>query len=397
MAGEISFRGLDGGGASFFLRVIHNRKSKVFSLNRAAFSHEWNSEAGRFRKNYPDSAAENDVLRTYEQRASDAIRGFERDGCPFNFEDFERAVFVGRQTPGGASVKVVDLLLSVRDAVSADSFGNSRFYQNTAAVVRDFRPKATLAEVNSEWLEKFEAWQRKRGIKDGGISVNMRVLRAACNRAVKSKIMPRDWYPFAAYSIAHLKGANVKRAITLAEVRSLEALDAVGPERFALDLFLFSFYCRGMNFADIADLQRTDVREGRIFYRRKKTGKSYSVPVSERAAAILSRYERPGEAYLFPIYTAGVHVTDQQRFNRAHKVAAQVNGALKALAVRAGIAPDGFVFYTARHTYATALKHRGVAVEVISQALGHADLKTTEIYLKSFGDDVLDAADDLLA
>lgn len=66
------------------------------------------------------------------------------------------------------------------------------------------------------------------------------------------------------------------------------------------------------------------------------------------------------------------------------------------IAARIGFDVPGLSFYTARHTYADSLKKAGVSVEVISQALGHADLRTTDNYLKSFGDSVLDEADRLL-
>jgi integrase len=45
--------------------------------------------------------------------------------------------------------------------------------------------------------------------------------------------------------------------------------------------------------------------------------------------------------------------------------------------------------YTARHSFATILKRSGVPVAYISDALGHADLKTTENYLSGFEDDAM--------
>ena len=38
----------------------------------------------------------------------------------------------------------------------------------------------------------------------------------------------------------------------------------------------------------------------------------------------------------------------------------------------------------ARHTYSTVLKRANVPIAVISEALGHFSVKTTEIYLDSF-------------
>ena len=52
--------------------------------------------------------------------------------------------------------------------------------------------------------------------------------------------------------------------------------------------------------------------------------------------------------------------------------------------------------YTARHTWATSAKHCGIAVEVISEALGHASVTTTEGYLKLFDDSILEKANELV-
>ena len=69
---------------------------------------------------------------------------------------------------------------------------------------------------------------------------------------------------------------------------------------------------------------------------------------------------------------------------------------LKEVAAGFGINTENLTFYSARHSYATALDREGVSRAVISQALGHSSVKTTEIYLAAFGDSVVDEADGLL-
>lgn len=147
-----------------------------------------------------------------------------------------------------------------------------------------------------------------------------------------------------------------------------------------------------MNLADIAELTDGNLRGGRLVYVRKKTGRSYSLPVSERAAAIIARYA--GGVRLFPVYID--QVTDRQKHYRRNKVSTQINRALRLIAERLGFDVPGLSFYTARHTYADSLKKAGVSVEVISEALGHSDVRVTDAYLKGFGDSVLDEADRLL-
>lgn len=386
-------RPLKDGRFSVALRVTYRRKSKFFFLNRKCFRSDWDEKAGRFERSFPDHKRENDILRTYEQRAADALRDMERDGIPFSFERVRASVFSADQA--GGSMLVVDFLHSIRDDLrSRGKFGNSNFYHSTANAVEQFRPRAALSDLDGAWIGKFERWiDSRRNTTDGGTSIYLRTLRAMCNRAIADKLCPRSWYPFEGYSLAHLKTRKAKKSAGLDFVRALEAFEpADDRERLARDLFLFSFYCRGMNLADIADLTAENLQGGRLVYVRKKTGRSYSLPVSERAAALIGRYA--GGVRLFPVYLS--QETDKQKHYRRNKVSAQINRALRLIAGRLGFDLPGLSFYTARHTYADSLKKAGVSVEVISEALGHSDVRVTDAYLKGFGDAVIDAADRLL-
>ena len=95
---------------------------------------------------------------------------------------------------------------------------------------------------------------------------------------------------------------------------------------------------------------------------------------------------------IFPIYS---NETNEQEKEKARKnLARRINEALRQIAGMMGFEIEDLSFYTARHSYADILKKAGVSVEVISQALGHSDIRVTDAYLKGFGDDVLDKADD---
>lgn len=186
--------------------------------------------------------------------------------------------------------------------------------------------------------------------------------------------------------------------MALDDVRKLEAATPTDTaEDLARDLFLFSFYCRGMNLADIADLRKDQLEGGRIFYRRKKTHRDYSVALNEPARAIVEKYAASSpDGYVFPVYHDGVHETEQQKHNRKDKVAKQINAALRRLAYACGVEMSGLTFYTARHTYANSLDRLGADRRKIQAALGHSSFKTTENYLNSFSASEIDDLDKLL-
>ena len=80
-----------------------------------------------------------------------------------------------------------------------------------------------------------------------------------------------------------------------------------------------------------------------------------------------------------------------QKKNRVHKVCHEVNLELRTLGKELGISAD-VTTYVARHSFATVLKKSGVNIGIISQALGHQDIKTTQIYLSKFDNEQLDEA-----
>lgn len=111
-------------------------------------------------------------------------------------------------------------------------------------------------------------------------------------------------------------------------------------------------------------------------------------------------YHRPETAYerenvVFPLLNKSVHITPTQIDHRLDKVLKRVNSGLKELARLAGITVN-LTMYVARHTYATVLKRSGVAIPVISEAMGHATPDITQVYLKSFADEVIDEANEHL-
>ncbi len=72
-----------------------------------------------------------------------------------------------------------------------------------------------------------------------------------------------------------------------------------------------------------------------------------------------------------------------------------LNKILRRIANEKGL-PIALSTYWDRHTYAQLSLESGASIELISQALGHSDLKTTRIYLKGFENEKLDNITDTI-
>jgi integrase len=142
-------------------------------------------------------------------------------------------------------------------------------------------------------------------------------------------------------------------------------------------------------------LKWKDLIEWRIHYKRAKTGKETSFKVNPKAVHFLSDI-RPitggnAENYIFPILFRDRHKTPTQIDNRIHKIITRVNKHLKEIGADIGLEIP-LTTYVARHTMATVLKRANVPTSVISEAMMHKSESVTQVYLKSFENDIIDNA-----
>lgn len=317
-------------------------------------------------------------------------------------EDYTAETLVREQAKPQIQTETVDSFYrrTIAQLKQEGAVGNAYAYMNSYYLLKKFNDDKPLSclfsQIDDAFLSAFESWMRSRGNKETTLSFQMRTLRAVFNRAVKAKIVSKEKNPFAEYKISKFNTRTPKRALSKADIMKIVNADCTLEKpvcRLAHDLFVFSYLCGGISFVDIANLTPESIAEGRLIYRRQKTHGAINIPFSEQAKVIAEKYAAYCEhaGYLFPILNMHRHITPQQKQNRVHKVCRQVNLALQDFAKRQGIKAT-VTTYVARHSFATVLKKSGVNIGIISEALGHHSLKTTQIYLDSFENSQIDAA-----
>jgi len=169
------------------------------------------------------------------------------------------------------------------------------------------------------------------------------------------------------------------------------------PVHHAKNYFLFSYYCRGINFSDIAFLKWPNIEGERMNYVRKKTGEAFNMKLFARTGdhRLLQTGILPNPRRVCVPDTFDRRKTATSIDNRIDKMLKVVNKALKEIGAKCDINTP-LTTYVARHSFAMNMKRNGVAVSIISEALGHDSEKTTKIYLDSFENDALDSAVEML-
>ena len=103
---------------------------------------------------------------------------------------------------------------------------------------------------------------------------------------------------------------TVKRAIPLPHIKKIKALDlSLSPSLdFARDMFLMSFYLRGMSFIDMTFMMKTDIKNVSIVYLLRKTGQQLTIAWAPEMQALLDKYPDNPTQYLLPIIkTEGIN------------------------------------------------------------------------------------------
>ena len=265
--------------------------------------------------------------------------------------------------------------------------GNARTsetYQAAHNKLRVFMQGHDIAvtEIDGRMMEGLQSFLRGQRLSMNSISFYMRIIRAVYHRAVEQG-MSQDRQPFA--HVFTGSQATAKRALSLEEMRRLKRLRLRNSdERFARDLFLFSFYTRGMSFIDLAYLKKDDVHDGMMAYTRRKTGQMLTMRWEHAMQQIVNSYPS-ATPYLLPI----IHTAGQNERNQYRTVQDHINRLLKTIAMKAGIRQN-LTMYCARHSWATIAREQKIPVSVISHAMGHSSESTTEVYLKAIDSSIID-------
>ena len=260
-------------------------------------------------------------------------------------------------------------------------YGTAMTYANAYRRFKEFREDndLTFDELTPDMMECYEAWLKDRRLKQNSISCYLRTLCTLFYKATGEGVMI-DSNLFKRVRLAYVK--TTKRAISEKELKAIASLPL--PEgstiAFARDVFMFSFYMRGMPFVDIAYLRKTDLKNGMLAYSRKKTNQHLTVEWEKETQEIIDRYAHinPDSPYLLPI----IQKEDGTERKQYHRVLENINYNLKKIGEMTGLKMP-LTTYTARHTWASVARNMDISISIISEGMGHNSIKTTQVYLNS--------------
>lgn len=370
---------------------ISDAKNTVFlDTSYRIFANEWDPRKSTFiLQSNPDRNEKLSLFREYINRDIDRLKiienNFKNSLLSYNLESIKEEFF--NFSKNYTLFKYMNKLILFFKANGR--IRTSETYSSPLNNFKKYRKNndIRLDLITPDLLEKYQEWQIRRGVTLNTSSFYMRILKAVYNHAIKKDIIP-DYNPFKNVYTGISK--TIKRALPINIVRKLALLNlpALSSMDYARDIFMFSFYFRGMSFVDMAFLKKSDLINNQLIYRRKKTGQLMKIGWTREMQMLLNKYKNTDSEFLLPILTTYSPANSRQGYLNE---SAKINYNLKKIAKMIKINMP-LTLYVARHSWATIAKKKGVPLSVISEGMGHESEKTTQIYLSGLDNTVVDKA-----
>ena len=387
---KVKFRAstVEGKEGSVYYQVIHNRTVRQIRTAYRLFTSEWDSEAGKVithqgteeRISVLKSVAEG--IRCDMQRLRQVADTLAASPSGYTADEVV-AAFHARRTDASLQNFMQQCIAKL---IRMGRTGTANGYKSTLNSFMRFRKgqDIMLNAIDSDVIQLYEAHLRLTNVARNSSSFYMRNLRTVYNMAIEQQLTPQRT-PFAHVYTGIDK--TVKRALSISQIRQLKNADLTDnpAQALARDMFMFSFYTRGMALADMANLTTANLRNGYLVYRGQKHRQELYVKWEPCMQEIVDRYPRQSP-FLLPLIKSEEDKRDQYKLTQQ-----RVNHNLKKLSERLGL-PHPLTMSMARHSWASIANSKDIALSVIGEGLGYNSENATRIYLAQIDTSQVDRA-----
>lgn len=375
---------------TLFIQLIHNRVVRAMTINVKLFHYEWDDGGQRIiidTSNFERAVhlyLAQKTLGAELQRLQAIIEKFEKYRS-YKTADVVEA-FTGKSSKSGF---FPFMLKRIEQLEEAGQERTAQTYKITYRMFLFFIGDSNLKfeQIDDVLLSNFEDILLARGITKNTSSFYMRILKSVYNRSVV-KGLTEDKKPFKSVytGVEKTKKRAVDRHV-IAKLKDFKSSDV--RLLFARDMFLFSFYARGMSFVDVFHLKKENIVDNVLTYKRSKTRQLLSIRVEVCMWNIIKQYAAQvrRSVYLFPF----ILNSKKSLYNQYCNALRIQNNRLQAISEQLNLKMT-LTSYVSRHTWASLARSKGIALSVISEGMGHTSEATTQIYLASFDQSVIDKA-----
>ncbi len=382
------------------LRVTDYNKVRFIPLNADYTEVQFESIFGNnAKKSYAEYkvAAESVLHRAIE---------IEKTLKPFNYKVFKDLLFSNQDFNRRSGVYVGDLFDDVIKRSGGLSSKNTTLsYKTTKNSLLKFKPNLMIHEITPSFLREYESWyiQNHGGVLTATVAIYLRNLRTIINEQKNLGKLPEGYvYPFGRYRYIIPEVRRAKTTLKRDEILKILNCEQFEneDEEYARNLWLFQFYCNGVNLKDLVKLKWSDQIEQSFVIKREKTKNTtrgnpqlIQIPIGVGMKKYLELVGDKKSEYVLGFLQG--NPSESTILNKKLVVGKFMNSNLIKLGIRLGISIK-LTTKVARDAYATSLKKSGVSTEIIAEMLGHTSTAVTRNYLDSFDQEHLHQINDLL-
>lgn len=374
-----------GKAGTIYYQVTHRSSTQQITTNIRLQPNEWDAICEQVVVSVADKSIIQNRIDSDAALLRRIVKDLDSSGVTYSVGDI-----VKRYKSPECHVSVLDFMKNqIRLMRNANRLGTAQNYEKTMKNFAEFLGGVNLpfSAMTEQLIADYNAFLVQRGMVRNSISFYMRIMRAVYNKAVRQKLVEQS-HPFT--EVYTGIDCTRKRAVSESVISQLYKLKLTkgSPLALARDIFIFSYFTRGMAFVDIAYLKKENIQNGVICYARRKTGQLLSVRIEPSIQQIIDRYSSALSPYVFPILISTEIKPAYEEYQAA------INNHNRLLRRLSKMLPVGckLTSYTSRHSWATAARNHNVPISVISAGMGHTSERTTQIYLTMLENSVIDDA-----
>lgn len=380
------------------IRITQDRKASFIHLDKHILAKDWDADAGKVKKSYPNSTQLNHFLSKKFWEAQEKSLEVET-----NKDEVTSSAVRQKIKPKGGKTFFNQADLYLKNLETAGKYNR---YVADAPRVKYFKEflegkDISFSDITIPLLKRFRAYlQGVRKVKERTIINHLIVIRTVFNQAIQDGITDAKYYPFGKDKISIKFPDSIKIGLSAEDIRTIEELDYSEKPKLdhARNVWLLAFYFAGMRAADVLLLKKSDFQNNRLFYAMEKNDKGGSLKIPEKALTIINKYKArknvSDKDLLFPDLETIPDLSDLYTVQRKTSYAVKnIDKYLKQIAIDADI-KHKLTMHIARHTFGN-LSGDKIPIQMLQKLYRHSNVSTTIGYQSNFihkdADDALDA------
>lgn len=206
--------------------------------------------------------------------------------------------------------------LIVRESLGMKTASKYRGALRTFESFRNILPESHHT-IDGDLVRDYYIWLRGHRLSESTVSFYLQMLRTVLNKAVNQGLfkMQSGWFTGMVKTYRRDEIKMKSKALSRETMQNIMNVKLDEDLDMARDMFLFSFFSRGMELNDILLLTKDNIDGQYLRYSKRQTGKTMEIAMGAEMQTILNKYSRTSGDNLFPFSITHKAMKDKVRKN----------------------------------------------------------------------------------